>query len=191
MFAYCGNNPANHVDPSGNQFGSVGSHIKSTYFLAPGQRGTALQMLQREAGNNRLSPEFELYSWSGECCGGMMYGKVLSGNISGPSITHEGLTLINTDVSMIRCYIEWDHHKVSIGDMLNVNVSANISGSGASLGAMVSAWSPSITVYTDKGTFVYTLYVGAIGYQATYGYDNQYGFAIAPCGIGFGFSYER
>ena len=191
MFVYCGNNPANHVDPSGNQFGSVGSHIKSTYFLAPGQRGTALQMLQREAGNNRLSPEFELYSWSEECCGGMMYGKVLSGNISGPSITDEGLTLISADVSMIRCYIEWDHHKVSIGDMLNVNVSANISGSGASLGAMVSAWSPSITVYTDKGTFVYTLYVGAFGVKGGFILGESGNFAISLIGVGIGFSYER
>jgi len=75
--------------------------------------------------------------------------------------------------------------------MLNASVSADFSGTGASFGAMISAWSPSITVYTDRGTFTYTLYIGALGIEGMFGYDGKYSLAVAPGGIGFGFSYEK
>ena len=190
MFAYCGNNPVNYSDPSGCRFGPTDNQIKAIYYLALGERGTALLQLQREARNGEFPIEFFAYQNYEPCCGGIIYGQILAGKISGPVITDEGITLAGCDISLIRCYIEWDYFIVSIGDMFNVNTSAGFSFSEATLGAMVSVWSPSVTVKTDRGLFTYTFHVGAIG--GSVGADQEHGvhFDVAPGGFGFGFSYE-
>ena len=146
--------------------------------------------LHREAGNGEFPIEFGAYHNYEPCCGGIAYGQIFTGKISGPAITDGGFTLAGYDVSLIRCYIEWDHFIVSIGDMLNVNISAGFSYSGATLSAMASVWSPSVTVKTDKGIFTYTFYMGAFGIDIGGGQGEGLHVAAALNGIGFGFSYE-
>ena len=49
MFAYCGNNPVNCYDPSGNYFGATSAQLQTVFFIAPGQRGTELGLVQQDA----------------------------------------------------------------------------------------------------------------------------------------------
>ena len=121
----------------------------------------------------------------------MLTAQVGVGNVSSPGVTDEGITLGEMKVSLIRCALKGLHHEVELGNMLNASISADISWSGSgSLNLMVSAWSPSVTVVTDRGTFIYTLHIGAIGVGAEWDVSGYASINVAY-GIGFGFSYQR
>ena len=54
MFAYCGNNPVNYDDTSGNHHRSIGADIRTVYIDRPGSRWNALAELQRQGKNAPL-----------------------------------------------------------------------------------------------------------------------------------------
>ena len=190
MFAYCGNNPVNGEDSSGTYHRTLNSGIRSVCYEAPGTRGTALAQLQNEG--PAFDGTFVYYENTEECCGGVLTAQLGVANMSSPGVTGEGFSLGGFDVSLIRCGWKGFCHEVEFGNMLNASLSTDISWSGSgSLNLMLSAWSPSLIVVTDRGTFTYTLHIGAIGAGIEWGHPGYGSFNIAHCGIGFGFSYQK
>ena len=163
MFAYCGNNPVNGEDSSGTYHRSLNSSIRSV-----------------------------CYENTWECCGGVLTAQLGVGNTSSPGVTDEGITLGGFEVSLIRCAWKGFFQEVELGNMLNASLSADISWSeNGALNLMLSAWSPSVTVITDRGAFTYTLHIGAIGAGIEWGHPGYINFNITYCGMGFGFSYQK
>ena len=190
MFAYCANNPISRTDSSGTFYRSIGSNISTVCFSAPGQRGTALARLQRQA--PEFDGEFALYENTEYCCNGDLTAQLLAGNLSLPGITEDGVSLGGMDVSMIRCTWKDENVEVAFGNMLNANISAGVSWTGGgALSAMVSAWSPSITFITDIGRITVTVDIAAAGVELKLGQNGVYGFNVATGGGGFGISWER
>lgn len=119
-----------------------------------------------------------------------MIAQVFTGSISFAEINDEGITLGGFGISLICCIWEDQRFAIDIGNMLAANISANIVWSGGgNIAVMVSAWSPSITVKTDKGTFTYTAHIGAAGVALQADLNGAWGLDISY-GVGIGFSYH-
>ena len=113
----------------------------------------------------------------------MLTAQLGVGNTSSPGVTDEGITLGGFEVSLIRCGWKGFFHEVELGNMRNASLSTDSSWSASvSLNLMLSAWSPSVTVITDRGAFTYTLHIGAIGAGIEWGHPGYINFKML---IGF------
>ena len=184
MFAYCGNNPVNYEDPSGNLYRSFHWQIDYLFFEGFGGIRTSCSIPS-------ISFDFAIYENTEECAGGEATARIGAASLSTLSVSGEGVSLGNLDFSLVECTLKWNCVEVDIGNMLNGNLSAGISWTGkGSLNAMVSGWSPSITFVTDIGRITGTFDIGAVGIGLLLGEEGAYGFNFAPAGFGVGICWE-
>ena len=190
MFAYCLNNPVVLVDLSGNY--CVMYHTGQSAFDAMNgivdAGGGGGGMPGVFTGGSRFidtkATSFAVMSKNTDLEHGTATAELVTGSLSGSSLTYDALTLFSANVSLISCDFDLGNWFISPLDLVNAEFSASISSSLIpSATAMVSVWSPSVSYDFGDTTVTFGFLIGAVGVEFNPVYDNfKMGFAD-----GFGF----
>ena len=140
MYAYCGNNPVNMVDPTGESFQDIWKKIKRVF-------NNTIDFLQNFKNKDG---SYSLYD------GDRFYDRdafhdqffVITPSIQPIDLKEGKLGLGSVSADLITGGWEWKHFDLSLLDFGHVEAGAqfDVKSNKATYGAMASIWSPSCTV---------------------------------------------
>ena len=179
MFIYCGNNPINRCDPSGNSWisnilKSVKNAIKkfARAYSVPSSKSTPKSSSYKSSLSIRnfknSDGSYSLYDNRRHNPQSVFHEQILSGNVSKPSFSlkNKTVSLGSASATFMTGGWETEHFDLSLLDIGQAKLAAEYRNSNVDITAMASAWAPSATIVIWDVNITLSAHVGSIGFKA-------------------------
>ena len=171
MFAYCNNNPVNMIDSSGDVPDKI--LLKNAEIYAAGGN-VAMCGWKNNIAEGTISSDnkfknkdgtYSLYDNHRNNPDSVFHEQILSGKVSTPSLSLKdgNITLGSASATLITGGWEFDHVDISLFDIGQAKIAAGYQDNMFELGAMASAWVPSVALKFGDFSINLSAHVGSIG----------------------------
>ena len=180
LFAYCGNNPVNNSDPSGLYW--IGNTSGMRWETLTSRTRWEMQLYDGGIANCtyyevKVNPfknsdgSVSLYDNYRNNKDSVYHEQILSAKVSKPSfnVKNGSVGLGSVKASLYTGGWEWENVDLSLLDFGTLQASAEFKNNQLSVGAMVSAWTPSLSFKVWDVNITLSAHVGSFGGHLTAG----------------------